>query len=159
MPQDGVKVFKASSRTGPVGRIPFAVESLRQDGTVTRHAFSAVDAMPVGAQIMFAGYLGDDGTVKVADGQAVTLILPIFRMILPRSDFTRFQALIEDPEVSIEAQTLMDILMWLIQEITGRPTSPSGSSANGPSTTSPSSTADASAPAAFRSPLSRLPTS
>lgn len=152
MTQNGRKVYKASSRTGPVGRIPFGIEVILPDGTPKVHEFEAVDQMPAGAQLMLAGYMGEDGEIRAVGVEAVVFVTKFFRMLMPRDVYARFDALANDPEVGMDIDPLIEIVQDLMEEITGRPTSPSRFSAAGQSTTAPSSTAASSLPASTSSP-------
>lgn len=145
MAQNGIKVFKASTRSGPVGRIPFGIEVVTADGQRQTHKFAAVDQLPAGAQLMMAGYMDDSGQIAVRGIEAVRFVVRFFSMLLPADEYARFDALANDPQVGMEVESLIEIVHWLMEETTGRPTSPSGSSVDGPSTTAPSSTAISSA--------------
>jgi len=55
-------------------------------------------------------------------------ILDFFAKVMPPEEYTRFEALMEDPERIVPMDTLSEIMSWLIEEYTSRPTPPSSDS-------------------------------
>ncbi len=139
-----MKVFRASERASTP--LQFGVECVRLDGTRQVHKFIAPGQLPMGALRFVTGALGDaneDGTfaLRLTDAAAgLDMIFGLFAKMLPSAEYDRFEALANDPESVIEMETLAEIIGWLIEEYTGRPTVPPSSSGDGRQSTSPSST-------------------
>jgi len=55
-------------------------------------------------------------------------ILDFFEKVMPPEEYTRFEALMEDPKRIVPMDTLSEIMQWLIEEYTDRPTPPSSDS-------------------------------
>ena len=55
-------------------------------------------------------------------------ILDFFQKVMPPEEYGRFEALMEDPKRIVPMDTLSEIMSWLIEEYTSRPTQPSSDS-------------------------------
>jgi len=55
-------------------------------------------------------------------------ILDFFVKVMPPKEYKRFETLMEDPEKIVPMDTLSEIMSWLIEEYTARPTQPSSDS-------------------------------
>jgi len=53
---------------------------------------------------------------------AATLLTDIFEVALKPESLTRFKALTHDPERIVDLETLSEIVAWLMEEYTDRPT-------------------------------------
>jgi hypothetical protein len=148
-----MKVFRASEPSG--APIQFGIEVVR-NGRRETHKFRAVPGLPMGALRFIMGLdesagEGEEFTFKLTSVAAgVKLVFDTFRLFLPAAEFERFEALANDPEVAMELELLAEIIGWLIEQYTGRPTVPSSSSGDGRQPSSESSTATSS-PAASTS--------
>jgi len=54
--------------------------------------------------------------------------LDFFQKVMPPEEYERFSKLMEDPKRIVSMETLSDIMSWLIEEYTNRPTEPSSDS-------------------------------
>ena len=72
--------------------------------------------------IMRAAAEGDEDTRGVL--MAVS-VLDFFEKVMPPEEHERFSKLMEDPKRIVPMDTLSDIMSWLIEEYTDRPTRPS----------------------------------
>lgn len=68
---------------------------------------------------------GDEDTRGVM--MAVS-VLDFFKKVMPESEYERFEKLMEDPKRIVSMDTLSEIMSWLIEEYTDRPTQPSSDS-------------------------------
>jgi len=73
-------------------------------------------------------------------GMAADAIVEFLEDSLEENDKERFVAMIRDPEVIVEVDTLGEIAGWLIEQYTSRPTKPRSRSAGGRSSTGRGST-------------------
>ena len=64
-------------------------------------------------------------------GAAADAVIQFLEDALDGGDRDRFVALIRDPEVIVEVETLAEIAGWLIEQYTARPTKPRPRSAGG----------------------------
>jgi hypothetical protein len=72
--------------------------------------------------IMRAAAEGDEDTRGVM--MAVS-VLDFFEKVMPPEEHERFSKLMEDPKRIVPMDTLSEIMSWLIEEYTDRPTQPS----------------------------------
>lgn len=100
------------------------------DGQKWEESFSAVPVAPGGVL--------DDLTSSVSlderTGNTVVhhmRVLQFFRGVLIDDDVERFEALVRDKNRVVPLEKLADILAWLTEELTGRPTQPSSTSGRG----------------------------
>lgn len=63
-----------------------------------------------------------------------------------RDDFDEFWKIVQSPDYLIAAESIGDIYAWFVEDASGRPTPPSGSSSDGRSSTGTSSTAASPSP-------------
>lgn len=61
-------------------------------------------------------------------GSAAKQILAFYKKALTEESHTRFVALIEDPDRVVDLETLTEIVGWLVEEYTSRPTQASSQS-------------------------------
>jgi hypothetical protein len=52
-------------------------------------------------------------------------VLDFFEKVMDAEEYARFEALMKDPKRIVPMDTLSDIMSWLIEEYTDRPTQPS----------------------------------
>jgi hypothetical protein len=83
--------------------------------------FNCVPELP-GAVVLDFVAAADEG-----GGKSAGRILTFFDHAIVKDDQERFHTLIVDPERVVEMETLTDILAWLIEEYTARPTTASES--------------------------------
>jgi hypothetical protein len=55
-------------------------------------------------------------------------VLDFFRKVMPPEEYERFDKLMEDPKRIVKMDVLSEIMSWLIEEYTDRPTQPSSDS-------------------------------
>jgi hypothetical protein len=55
-------------------------------------------------------------------------VLDFFKKVMDASEYERFEKLMEDPKRIVPMDTLSEIMSWLIEEYTDRPTPPSSAS-------------------------------
>lgn len=55
-------------------------------------------------------------------------VLDFFKKVMPPEEYERFEKLMEDPKRIVPMDTLSDIMGWLIEEYTNRPTQPPSAS-------------------------------
>jgi hypothetical protein len=55
-------------------------------------------------------------------------VLDFFKKVMDAAEYERFSALMEDPKRIVSMDTLSEIMSWLIEEYTDRPTKPSSDS-------------------------------
>lgn len=70
-------------------------------------------------------------------GEAAGALYGLFEDAMPAEEYARFQALLNDPAVIIEMDTIAEIASWLVEEYTARPTKPSENSGTGLSSPGP----------------------
>jgi hypothetical protein len=68
---------------------------------------------------------GDEDTRGVL--MAVS-VLDFFKKVMPPAEYERFEKLMEDPKRIVPMDVLSEIMSWLIEEYTDRPTKPSSDS-------------------------------
>lgn len=60
------------------------------------------------------------------DGAAATnAMLDIFKRVMPKDEYTRFEELCNNPETVVPVDTLGEIIGFLMEAYSGRPTEPS----------------------------------
>lgn len=64
-------------------------------------------------------------------GESAKVITLFFEKVLVPESFARFEQLAEDPDKIIDVETLSDIVGWLVEQYSSRPTSRPEVSANG----------------------------
>lgn len=99
--------------------------------------FKCVPTMPAGVLIEL-GEQPDDTSNPLAR------VANFFRSVLIDSDVARFNELLTSKTYQVPFETLTDVMEWLIEEYTARPTMPPSSSEAGRSTTGNGSTAPSS---------------
>lgn len=105
--------------------------------SINGEQFSARPAIPGSLLLGFAAR--SDGSDPAAASAAV---LEFFdRALLPES-LERFKTRVDDPEEVIEMEDLSDIIAYLVEAYSARPTEGSSTSSPGPSTSGPSSTVE-----------------
>lgn len=77
----------------------------------------------------------------------------------PTSSMGRFQEVIDDPATPVEMEELAEIVGWLVEQYTGRPTENAKPSANGSTSTNRSSPAARRLPAGGRAKAQRVSSS
>jgi hypothetical protein len=75
--------------------------------------------------IMRVASEGDEDTRGVM--MAVS-VLTFFEKVMPPEEYERFGKLMEDPKRIVPMETLSEIMSWLMEEYTDRPTEPSSGS-------------------------------
>jgi len=55
-------------------------------------------------------------------------VLDFFKKVMPPEEYERFEKLMEDPKRIVKMDVLSEIMSWLIEEYTDRPTEPSSGS-------------------------------
>lgn len=55
-------------------------------------------------------------------------VLDFFEKVMPEEEYERLGKLMEDPKQIVELDVLSEIMSWLIEEYSGRPTEPSSES-------------------------------
>jgi hypothetical protein len=75
--------------------------------------------------IMKSAAEGDEDTRGVM--MAIS-VLDFFAKVMPPEEHERFTKLMEDPKRIVPIETLSEIMSWLIEEYTNRPTGPSSAS-------------------------------
>lgn len=58
----------------------------------------------------------DDG------GRSAAAMIDLFDKVLKKDDAVRFKELVDDPDVLIEMETLGEIVAWVVEQYTSRPT-------------------------------------
>lgn len=74
--------------------------------------FEAHPQVPGAVLLDFMAAAGDDGL------GAAKAIFPFYEAALVPESYERFQVLVNDPEVSIDMETLMEIIGYLVEEYT-----------------------------------------
>jgi hypothetical protein len=72
--------------------------------------------------VMKSAAEGDEDTRGVM--MAVS-VLDFFKKVMPPEEYERFEKLMEDPKRIVRMEVLSEIMSWLIEEYTDRPTQPS----------------------------------
>jgi hypothetical protein len=104
------KSFTSSVNKEKIDRIPF--ELLGEE-------FEAYGTIPGAVLLDFIG-ASDENSGATARG-----ILVYLETALPASEFKRFDKLIRDPENNVELEVLSEIVSFLVEEQTSRPTTAS----------------------------------
>lgn len=104
------KSFTSSVSKEQIDRIPF--ELLGEE-------FEAYGTIPGAVLLDFIG-ASDENSGATARG-----ILVYLETALPASEFKRFDKLIRDPENNVELEVLSEIVSYLVEEQTSRPTTAS----------------------------------
>jgi hypothetical protein len=55
-------------------------------------------------------------------------VLDFFKKVMPPDEYERFEKLMDDPKRIVKMDVLSEIMSWLIEEYTDRPTGPSSAS-------------------------------
>lgn len=140
-----MKVFRASEAASKP--LEFAVEVVKlSTGTRQTHKFKVPARLPMKSLETVLGMMDGDMKIRV-NAQGLALMYDFIALLIPGPEFDRLKALIDDPDVVVEAEMIADIVGWLIEELTGRPTGRLSSSGDGPLPTSESLT-EASSPTA-----------
>lgn len=116
-----MKTFKYRRR----GTIPFELEVTDEDGKATKEQFDAItDLEP--ADLLVVQEIATEierttdpaGKVKLSGD----MLTKFFGAALTKDDHERLIGLVGSKSTLIQMQTLVDIMTWLIEEYTGRPT-------------------------------------
>jgi hypothetical protein len=99
--------------------------------------FEAAKECPAGVLLSMAAIAADK------DGNAIAGTMDFLDSVLLPSSREKFAERMRDPENPIALNTVTDLVQWLVELYTGRPTelpspSPAGQPAAGPSSTEPS---------------------
>lgn len=81
--------------------------------------FEARPAIPGAVLLELVAHASDEGA------ESAGAIVGFFEKALVAESYERFNVLVNDPDVIISIETLVEILSWLIEEYTSRPTSAS----------------------------------
>jgi hypothetical protein len=57
-------------------------------------------------------------------GEAAAIINKFFQLVLAADSHTRFEALVESDDKIVEVEQLSEIVAWLVEQYTDRPTQP-----------------------------------
>lgn len=85
---------------------------------------------------------GDSG------GDSAKALYNFLSASMTKEEYDRLQVVLHDPEVIIDIELIGEIVAWLVEEYSSRPTTQPGDSSNGQTTSGTSSTAEPSSPAA-----------
>ncbi len=103
--------------------------------TVEKEQFTARPAVPGAVMLDFAKYMDSDDASVVAEG-----LMDFFSVALVDEDIERFNDFIRDPDTAIEMSMLADIVGWLVEVYSERPTKQDALSRPTRSKSGPSST-------------------
>lgn len=124
------------------------------DGEPWSERFKTVPVVPVGVIDALTSSMGTDDHGNTVFAQPS--LLKFMRGLLYDEDIPRFDALMGDKNRAVDINTLGEIMLWLAEEKTGRPTMPSSNSGDGrrpTATTSPAaSTSSGSTPIRLAQP-------
>lgn len=99
--------------------------------TLAGQEFAGRPAIPIG-DIWTGGVKHPERfSTDVPMGRVFLQFAETLALWLPESDRERFWAIFDEPKHDVIGQDLVDIVEWLTEEYTGRPTSPSAASPNG----------------------------
>lgn len=100
-----------------------------EQGFTWREEFRCVEEAPSAlvSDVLLAGSVSPDGTVK----HAVGVLVRFLETVIVDDDREKFRLLIRDPKRHVQASLLGEVVSWLIEVYTGRPTTPPTSSADG----------------------------
>lgn len=147
---EGRKVFRASTSTPR--RVKFALVVLDRNGNDVEHDFEMPGRLSAGALLWLSQFAPDEKGFSTADAFA---IMGFFQRTMPKAEFDRFEQVVNDPESSVELQALAEVLDYVVQETTGRPTERLASSTPGQPPTGLMWTPPPSSPAVTSSPSLR----
>lgn len=102
--------FKTKKSEEPAKPVTFDID----DETFTCHPFA-----PGSAILEFVGATEDGG------GAVAAQILPFFERVMPEGEYARFREYIDSPAREVDIELLSDIVGYLAEEYTTRPTQPS----------------------------------
>jgi hypothetical protein len=128
--------------------VTFDVAGVLPNGEPWSERFTSVREIP-------SGVLDDLlATMSVDDQGRQTWnhvsLLRFMRGVLAAEDVARFEVLVRDKERIVPLDTLGELMMWLAEELTGRPTSRRSASQAGPPPTPITSRVDSSSPGSTR---------
>lgn len=133
-----VKVFQVSVQEED-DPIEFDLEFEKTDGAPEVHSFKAHSVIDAGASLAMGSLIKyDERGRQVTDLNAVTRY---FEKVLLPGEYPRLSALLERDDLFIPFQLLADVMGWLVEEQSGRPTKRSKPSSAGPRSTGRGSTA------------------
>lgn len=134
------KVFEVATADSD-DPIPFAVTITNREGEKRTVEFEAYGSEPADATLVLSkmSRVNADGD-SVVDGAGLAKFLD--RILMPGSK-ERWLEMIDDDEWKVKAEVIKDIFGYVQEQWSGRPTTPSSSSADGRRTTGASSTDDA----------------
>lgn len=72
--------------------------------------------------------LAADGDEETRGVMMAISVLDFFEKVMPEEEYERLGKLMEDPKQIVELDVLSEIMSWLIEEYSGRPTEPSSDS-------------------------------
>jgi hypothetical protein len=110
----------------------FIIDGLSLSGEPWEEEFTSRRAAPGIVLDLVAGSVSvaRSGQMMLNQAQAS----PILRELICDDDLPRFERLIRDRDRNVDFATLWQVAMWLVEELTGRPTGGSGGSSAGPVT-------------------------
>lgn len=154
-----MKVFGAATAQQPDvdQRIPFGLIVTR-NGARETHKFGAPSRLSLGVFRWITALAEEDpddpGNLRLRitdDVKGIGIVFAFFSKVLTKADFGRFEALVDDPDVYVNLEDLAEIIAWMVEIHTGRPTERLSSSGTGQPSTSPPSTETTSPPASTSS--------
>jgi hypothetical protein len=89
--------------------------------------FSCRSSLPGKIMLDFAARTADENS----SAANAAVVFDFFKAAMPKSDYERFDALISDPDRSVQIETIMDIVSWLMEVYGERPTRRSEDSSTG----------------------------
>lgn len=110
----------------------FTLEGVGQlDGETWSETFRCIPKAPSAALDDLARSVGQDEKGQLIFNQVS--LLRFFRQVMHPEDETKFDALVHDKNRAVEIEELGEVMFWLAEVYTERPTVPSSSSAPGQS--------------------------
>jgi hypothetical protein len=143
------RVFSATPSDEPPPT--FTLDGTLPDGSGWAETFTCVPEAPAGVLDDLVASMGIDGDGNQRFNNVS--LLRFIRGVLVEGDVGRFERLVRDKARVVPLETLGEIMLWLAEELTGRPTSRRSVSPDGPPPTTSTS------PAVSPSPVSTLPRS
>lgn len=135
------RTFK-SERTQPVELHSFTLEGVGQlDNQEWTESFRCLHDAPASALDDLSASAGMTADGELAFNQVS--LLRFFRAVIHPDDEERFNKLMHDKNRTVTIEELGDVMFWLAEVYTGRPSAPSSSSAGGAGNDGASSTASA----------------
>lgn len=104
--------------------------------TLNGETFNAVPAIQGSTLLEFVAAADSD-----SGGAAAGALYSFFENCMEPDEYARFRALLKDPKIIIDMETIGEIAGWLVEEYTTRPTKRPVSSVDGPLISGPTSMA------------------